>query len=165
MILRPLNMSDEAEALAGDQELALEDWGFLLNYEPDMSWSEYLEILDDQRLGRNLPLGKVPATFLIAEHDGQLIGRSSIRHALNDFLFNVGGHIGYGVRPAFRRRGFATEILRQSLELISELGVTEVLVTCDDDNVGSYKVIESQGGVLENRVEFEGSLKRRYWIR
>ena len=158
-------MSDEAEALAGDQELALEDWGFLLNYEPDMSWSEYLEILDDQRLGRNLPLGKVPATFLIAEHDGQLIGRSSIRHALNDFLFNVGGHIGYGVRPAFRRRGFATEILRQSLELISELGVTEVLVTCDDDNVGSYKVIESQGGVLENRVEFEGSLKRRYWIR
>ena len=165
MILRPLNMSDEAEALAGDQELALEDWGFLLNYEPDMPWSEYLEILDDQRLGRNLPLGKVPATFLIAEHDGQLIGRSSIRHALNDFLFNVGGHIGYGVRPAFRRRGFATEILRQSLELISELGVTEVLVTCDDDNVGSYKVIESQGGVLENRVEFEGSLKRRYWIR
>ncbi|MEI6867755.1 MAG: GNAT family N-acetyltransferase [Actinomycetes bacterium] len=165
MILRPLNMSDEAEALAGDQELALEDWGFLLNYEPDMPWSEYLEILDDQRLGRNLPLGKVPATFLIAEHDGQLIGRSSIRHALNDFLFNVGGHIGYGVRPTFRRRGFATEILRQSLELISELGVTEVLVTCDDDNVGSYKVIESQGGVLENRVEFEGSLKRRYWIR
>ncbi len=158
-------MSDEAEALAGDQELALEDWGFLLNYEPDMPWSEYLEILDDQRLGRNLPLGKVPATFLIAEHDGQLIGRSSIRHALNDFLFNVGGHIGYGVRPTFRRRGFATEILRQSLELISELGVTEVLVTCDDDNVGSYKVIESQGGVLENRVEFEGSLKRRYWIR
>ncbi|MEI6216402.1 MAG: GNAT family N-acetyltransferase [Actinomycetes bacterium] len=165
MILRPLNMSDEAEALAGDQELALEDWGFLLNYEPDMPWSEYLEILDDQRLGRNLPVGKVPATFLIAEHDGQLIGRSSIRHALNDFLFNVGGHIGYGVRPAFRRRGFATEILRQSLELLSELGVTEVLVTCDDDNVGSYKVIESQGGVLENRVEFEGSLKRRYWIR
>jgi len=158
-------MSDEAEALAGDQELALEDWGFLLNYEPDMPWSEYLEILDDQRLGRNLPVGKVPATFLIAEHDGQLIGRSSIRHALNDFLFNVGGHIGYGVRPAFRRRGFATEILRQSLELLSELGVTEVLVTCDDDNVGSYKVIESQGGVLENRVEFEGSLKRRYWIR
>ncbi len=158
-------MSDEAEALAGDQELALEDWGFLLNYEPDMPWSEYLEILDDQRLGRNLPVGKVPATFLIAEHDGQLIGRSSIRHALNDFLFNVGGHIGYGVRPTFRRRGFATEILRQSLELISELGVTEVLVTCDDDNVGSYKVIESQGGVLENRVEFEGSLKRRYWIR
>ncbi len=165
MILRPLNISDEAGALAGDRELALEDWGFLLGYEPGMPWNEYLQILADQRLGRNLPVGKVPATFLIAEHDGQLIGRSSIRHELNDFLFNVGGHIGYGVRPAYRRKGFATEILRQSLELISELGVTEVLVTCDDDNVGSYKVIESQGGVLENRVEFEGSLKRRYWIR
>jgi len=80
-------------------------------------------------------------------------------------LLNFGGHIGYGVRPKFRRRGFATEILRQSLKYIHELGVTEVLVTCDEDNVGSSKVIESQGGILENRVEYEGRFKRRYWIK
>ena len=54
--------------------------------------------------------------------------------------------------------------MRQSLEYIQGLGVTEVLITCDDDNLGSIKVIESQGGILENKVEFEGTLKRRYWI-
>lgn len=164
MILRTLEMRDEAEALAGDRELALEDWGYLLGYEDGMSWSKYLVLLEDQRLGRNLPADRVPATFLIAEAEGHLVGRSSIRHELNDFLFNVGGHIGYGVRPEFRRRGYATEILRQSLTIIYGLGVKEVLVTCDDDNVGSAAVIESQGGILENKVEFEGSLKRRYWI-
>ena len=164
MILRPLEMCDEAEALAGDRELALEDWGYLLSYEPDMSWSSYLEILEKEHLGRDLPEGRVPATFLIAEAEGHLIGRSSIRHELNDFLFHVGGHIGYGVRPEFRRKGYATEILRQSLEFIYKIGVTDVLVSCDDDNIGSATVIESQGGILENRVEFEGTLKRRYWI-
>ena len=164
MILRPLEMRDEAEALAGDRELALEDWGYLLSYEPGMSWNSYLEILENERLGRDLAEGRVPATFLIAEAEGHLVGRSSIRHELNDFLFTVGGHIGYGVRPEFRRRGYATEILKQSLKLIRELGVNDVLITCDDGNIGSATVIESQGGILENRVEFEGTLKRRYWI-
>jgi predicted acetyltransferase len=108
--------------------------------------------------------GLVPATFLIAENDGNLVGRTSIRHELNDFLMSVGGHIGYGVRPSYRRQGFATEILRQSLTYIHGLGVAEVLVTCDEENLGSIKVIESQGGILENKVESDGTLKRRYWI-
>ena len=149
----------------GHSELAQEDWEYLLNYNEGMLWSEYLANLDDEHTGRNLSQGRVRATFFIAELDGELIGRASIRHSLNDFLRNFGGHIGYGVRPQFRRRGFATEILRQSLQYIHELGVTEVLVTCDDDNVGSLKMIESQGGILENRVEYEGVLKRRYWIK
>lgn len=165
MKLRPLAITDEAQALMGHTELAQENWEYLLNYNAGMSWSEYLANLDDEHAGRNLSQGRVRATFFIAELDGELIGRASIRHSLNDFLRNFGGHIGYGVRPQFRRRGFATEILKQSLQYIHELGVTEVLVTCDDDNVGSLKVIESQGGILENRVEYEGTLKRRYWIK
>ena len=165
MKLRPLAITDETQALMGHSELAQEDWEYLLNYNAEMSWSEYLANLDDEHTGRNLSQSRVRSTFFIAELDGELIGRASIRHSLNDFLRNFGGHIGYGVRPQFRRRGFATEILRQSLQYIHELGVTEVLVTCDDDNVGSLKVIESQGGILENRVEHEGVLKRRYWIK
>ena len=165
MKLRPLAITDEAQALMGHAELAQENWEYLLNYNKEMSWSEYLAILDGEHTGRNLAEDRVCATFLIAELDGELIGRASIRHSLNGFLLNFGGHIGYGVRPQFRRRGFATEILRQSLQYIHELGVTDVLVTCDEDNVGSSKVIESQGGILENRVEYEGTLKRRYWIK
>lgn len=165
MRLRPLVIDDEVEALAGHLELALENWEYLLKYEEGMPWKEYLALLEDEHHGRDMPLGRVPATFLIAEHDGHLVGRASIRHELNEFLYNYGGHIGYGVRPAYRKRGFASQILIQSLEFIRELGVKEVLVTCSEDNVGSYKVIEAHGGVLENRVDFESEVKRRYWIK
>ena len=164
MKLRPLSLEDEAQALQGHSELALENWQYLLGYKEDMPWTEYLEILGHESTGTNLKEGRVPSTFLIAENDGNLVGRTSIRHELNDYLLSVGGHIGYGVRPSYRRQGFATEILRQSLVLIHGLGVTKILVTCDDDNLGSIRVIESQGGILENKVEFEGTVKRRYWI-
>ena len=164
MILRPLVIADEAEALAGHRELALDEFEFLLGYKAGMTWIEYLAILEDEHLARNLPEGRVQASFLVAEHQGRIIGRSSIRHTLNDFLFNFVGHIGYGVRPEFRRRGFATQILTQSLRITDEIGLKKVLVTCSDDNIGSAKVIEAHGGILENKVEFEGKLKRRYWI-
>lgn len=114
-----------------------------------------------------LPEDRAPATFLVAEAEGQVVGRVSIRHELNAYLADVGGHIGYGVRPGFRRRGYATSILRQSLAVAASLGLARVLVTCDDDNVGSARVIESCGGVLENVVPGrDGSLpRRRYWVK
>ena len=108
----------------------------------------------------------MPATFLVAEAEGQIVGRVSIRHELNAYLEAVGGHIGYGVRPGFRRRGYATAIMVQSLAVASSIGLDRVLVTCDDDNVGSAKVIENCGGVLENVVSggVESVPKRRYWV-
>jgi predicted acetyltransferase len=96
---------------------------------------------------------------------GQIVGRTSIRHELNEFLARFGGHIGYGVLDAHRRRGHATEILRQSLVIARARGVDRVLVTCDDDNVGSATVIERCGGVFESVVEgLDGIPIRRYWI-
>jgi predicted acetyltransferase len=165
MKLRPLTVADEAQALQAHSELAADNFEFLLGYTEGMAWPEYLQILDNLFTGTNLPEGKVSSTFLIAESNGELVGRTSIRHELNDFLFSVGGHIGYGVRPNYRRQGYATEILKQSLAYINQLGITEVLVTCLDVNVGSFEVIQSQGGILENKVEYEGALWRRYWIR
>jgi len=157
-------LADEAQALQGHSELAIENYEYLKSYSEGLPWSEYLEVLKNVSMGTDLKKSHVPTTFLIAENEGNLVGRASIRHELNDFLFRVRGHIGYQVRPSYRRQGFATEILKQSLTFIYELGVKEVLVTCDEDNVGSIKVIESQGGILENTVEFERILKRRYWI-
>ena len=81
------------------------------------------------------------------------------------FLAERGGHIGYGVLPRHRRQGYATEILRQSLIIARAAGVDRVLVTCDEDNVGSRAVIESSGGVLDSIVTVDG--KRpvlRFWI-
>jgi len=164
--LRPLRPDDETAFLAGHSEMAAEGFTFGLRLERGMSWPEYLRVLDDHRLGLNMPEGYVPSTFLVADVDGQIVGRTSIRHELNDRLAREGGHVGYGVLRAHRRRGYATEILGHSLIIARSLGIDRVLVTCDDDNVGSIAVIESHGGKLDSIIELEPSSPshRRYWI-
>lgn len=166
MWLRPLALSDEAEANQAHRELQREDFDFLLGFDPDTAWSGYLRRLDERRHGVNVPAGWAPSSFLVAEAAGEIVGRVSIRHELNSFLRNVGGHIGYAVRPQFRRRGYATEIFRQSLRAAADLGIDPALVTCDDDNAASARTIERGGGVLEDVVETgNGAVaKRRYWV-
>lgn len=161
--LRPPEPADEEAAREAHRELAAEGFGFL--FSPGLPWARQLAELAREAAGEDLPTGRVPATYLLAEVEGQLVGRVSIRHRLNDDLLQLGGHVGYAVRPRFRRRGYATAILLQSLGMLRELGVQQVLVTCDEDNVGSAAVIERCGGVLEDvRRLGAGPAKRRYWI-
>lgn len=115
--------------------------------------------------GEGLAAGWVRNTFLIAIEDDAIVGRVSIRHELNDFLADIGGHVGYGVPAAHRSRGVATALLRYAAARLHDEGVTRVLVTCDDDNLASARVIERCGGVLEDiRPNPPGPAKRRYWI-
>ena len=166
MILRPLDMNDKKPAIQAQQELALDNFTFLLNsFDVNEPWANYIKRVNSANREENLPVGYVPATFLVAEVDGQIVGRVSIRHRLNEILQKEGGHIGYGIRPEFRRRGFATEILLGALEIARALGIEKALVTCDDANIASGKVIEKCGGVLENMVELDNGEKlRRYWV-
>lgn len=153
-------------ARAAHDELAADDFTFLLE-EPTRPWAGYVERLAEVARGENLAPDRVPMTFLVAEVDGEIVGRTSIRHALNDFLATFGGHIGYGVRPASRRQGYATEILRQSLGVARSVGIDSALVICDDGNAGSAGAIERCGGVLERVAEGpegRGPI-RRYWVR
>ena len=166
MRLRPLQEADEPAVLQARSELAADAFDFALGYEEGMSWDAYLRRLRDERAGRGLAAGRVPSTFLAAVADGELVGRVSIRHELNEFLTREGGHIGFAVRPQFRRRGHATEILGQALVVARSLGIDRVLVTCDEENIGSASVIRRCGGVLESVYDpGDGSPRKlRFWI-
>jgi predicted acetyltransferase len=163
--LRPPGPEDEAAFAAAHQALAAEGFTFGLGYEPGKPWAAYLKELEDHRHGRNLPVRHVPGTFLVAVVGQEIVGRTSIRFMLNDFLAVRGGHVGYAVLPQHRRRGYATEILWQSLIIARAAGVDRVLVTCDEDNVGSRTAIESCGGVLDSAVNLDGVPPLlRFWI-
>ncbi|SKC69238.1 GNAT family N-acetyltransferase [Maledivibacter halophilus] len=110
--------------------------------------------------------GLVPATtyLAISIDDGCLIGMVDIRHKLNDYLLNFGGHIGYSVRKSERQQGYATEMLSLALIECVKLNIKKVLVTCDKDNVASAKTIINNGAELENEILEENRITQRYWI-
>jgi len=167
LVLRLPREDEEQELLRAHRATTPDVPSFLHYYEEGMPFARYLEVLEQCARGEHLPSGHIPATFLFAFDASRIVGRVTIRHALNDFLFRLGGHIGYVVVPEFRRRGYATAMLRQSLQIAKrELGLSRLLLTCDDDNVGSIKTIERNGGVLENVVTGPELFKpkRRYWI-
>lgn len=108
----------------------------------------------------------VPDTTLFClDRDRNIfVGAVSIRHYLNDKLLKTGGHIGDGIRPGERRKGYATAMIALALEECKKLGITRVLMCCDKNNIGSAKSIIKNGGVLENEIEEDGHIEQRYWI-
>jgi predicted acetyltransferase len=117
-------------------------------------------LIDQAQEDAPRPEGFVPVTNLWLTDGAGYLGRIAIRHRLTEHLLQVGGHIGYDVRPSARRRGHATRMLREALPVARELGITSALLTCDLDNVASRKVIESNGGVLED----QRGTKYRFWV-
>lgn len=102
-------------------------------------------------------------TFLILKND-IVVGIVNVRYELNEFLLNIGGHIGYSTHPDFQGQGIAKAALAYALTVLKNKGNDKALITCDDKNIGSAKVIEANGGILENTVPFGNQTVRRYWI-
>ncbi|HQR27998.1 MAG TPA: GNAT family N-acetyltransferase [Nocardioides sp.] len=108
--------------------------------------------------------GKVHATYWWLVEDDTVLGAISLRHRLNDFLLDAGGHIGYGIRPSARRRGLATWALGEVLGVARSRGLSRVLLTCADTNLASARTIERHSGVLEDTRHTPLGYLRRYWI-
>jgi predicted acetyltransferase len=123
-------------------------------------FSHYLRDLAGQAQESPHPDERVPQTTLWWVSADQYLGRISIRYRLTARLRQIGGHIAYDIRPSARKRGHGTAMLAAALPAAHSLGIDPALITCDDDNVGSRKVIEANGGVLEHI----SSGIARYWV-
>lgn len=126
----------------------------------------WFEELKKRSCEDTVPKGLVPSsTYLgVREKDNYIVGMIDIRHYLNEYLTQVGGHIGYGVRKTERNKGYAKQILKLALEKCKELKIKKVLITCDEDNIASEKVILSANAKLEDIRNVDGENKKRFWI-
>ncbi|MED3624091.1 GNAT family N-acetyltransferase [Neobacillus thermocopriae] len=137
----------------------------VINKDPT-NFQNMIQFLLDSEQGKNLPANRVPAsTFWLVNEKKKVIGVVNIRHQLTESLFHSGGHIGYGIRPSERRKGYATKLLSLSLEKAKELALEKVLLVCDAKNIGSEKTILKNGGIPDKDfMKEDGTILKRYWI-
>ena len=130
------------------------------------NYDTWLNLLEEDRT-RETTEDRVPSeTFmLVRKNDNCLIGMINVRFELNSKLLKWGGHIGYGIRPTERRKGYNSYQLYLALKYCKQRGMDRVLLTCNKNNVGSMKTILKYLGVLENEIRLEdGQITQRYWI-
>lgn len=130
------------------------------------TFEDWYSAFCDNLTEETVRVGLVPSTtfMAISVNDGGLIGMIDIRHRLNDYLFNFGGHIGYSIRKSERNKGYATEMLALGLIECTKLNIYRVLITCDKNNIASAKTIINNSGKLENEVQEGNGVTQRYWI-
>ena len=138
---------------------------FVLGFECD-DFQSFLAELDNCSKNIGLPEGFVPHSTYWLVSNNEVVGVSNIRHELTDGLREEGGHIGYGIRPGHRGKGYGNEILKHSLARAKTLGITKALITCGVDNSASERVILNNGGVFDSEgfVERRNEVIKRYWI-
>jgi predicted acetyltransferase len=138
---------------------------WVISKDPE-DFSEMVEFLLDNEKMEHLPDGWVPSsTYWLVTDSRKVVGAINIRHTLTEKLLNTGGHIGYGIRPSERRKGYATKLLALSLTKAKELGITKALVVCDEGNSGSEKTIRNNGGIQDTSyIEENGNVILRFWI-
>ncbi len=168
LTLRPLQNSDEDsfKSAAAEFKKEVPPWDFAFDFDPGADFSAYVTKVHNWSKGIDVPDSFVPNSYLVGIVDDRVVGRLSLRHSLNEFLRSYGGHIGYGVIPSQRGKGYATEMLRQALPICAELGIERALVSCDIDNIPSQKVIERNGGIFDSVTSLPELTvqKRLYWI-
>lgn len=153
-----LKALQEFQAEGRDLEIPLE--------EVAANFGNFVQRLREQADPAKLKTGWVPHWYFWLIDDDEYIGRLILRCELNEHLLQIGGHMGYQIRPSCRRQGYGRLILKYGLERAKTFGLAKVLLTCDEDNLSSRRIIESHAGMLENIIEVEQWPAKvcRYWI-
>ena len=139
---------------------------FVLKYPTD-DFEAFIRVFENCENGIGLPEGFVPHVTYWLVVDEEVVGVSNLRLRLNESLLRIGGHIGYGVKPSARRKGYATIMLRETLIKAKEYGIDLCMVTCNKENIASAKTILNNGGALDSE-EYLDEIKetiQRYWIK
>ncbi len=160
--LKELSELDDQEIFGMIQEIGLGENGFTTNF-PESSFVEFkcsLPGLVEKSMGINLPDGYVRQTIYWLYIDDCPVAYGKLRHELNDRLLQYGGHVGYIVRPSERGKGYGKIFLAELVREANRLGIIRLLITCDDTNSRSRRVVESNNGKLE---DIRAGICR-YWI-
>ena len=137
------------------------------NLEECASAGEWIDTIRLHRNAETCPPDTVPSNIYIAvrESDDRIVGVIDLRHHINHPILGAwGGHMGYYVRPAERNKGYAKEMVRQNLQHCRDLGIRKVMITCDEENLASERVITVNGGIYEKSIEVDGCPVKRFWI-
>ncbi len=154
------------EAMDDFENAKIDEWFWPHANSSRETLQPYLQIMKENHLGINIPKTFVSSSMFWLLEGTEVIGRVHIRHKLNEKLLQKGGHIGYYIKPSRWNQGYGTQALKLGLKKMPEWDIQKVLVTADDKNTASWKIIEKCGGVLENKiVDGESNLIRRYWIK
>jgi len=127
-------------------------------------YAAFYDLMSRMKSGGHPTPDIVPMDSYFIEAEGRMVGELYIRRRLSPRLEKIGGHIGYKVRPSQRNRGIATAALRIALRMLRQDGLEQALVTCNDANAASARVIETCGGVRIENAETEQGTERRYWV-
>ncbi len=160
MYLKELTLEEPLEIYELIKDVDGEEAGFMMDRVSAETFTEFLKRRHDEAIGIDLKPGRVPQTIYWFYVEKKPVGIIKVRRTLTDHLLKRGGNIGYYIKKDSRRAGYGREMLKLCLEILKNDGVEKVLITCDEENIGSQGVITSNGGVLENIIE--GT--RRYCI-
>ena len=132
----------------------------------EISFDDFLKRMRERETDKVREKGLVPATlYFLVDEKNKICGALDIRHELNEYLEKFGGHIGYGIAPSERKKGYGKIQLKLGLEKAKKIGLKKVLITCDDNNIGSAKTIEACGGIYDDTLaDAEANRIKRYFV-
>lgn len=130
---------------------------------PTMEYEEWLEKLKNDEDGKNIEWG-ISETYILVDNN-KVLGMLNIRYTLTNKKAEIYGHIGYGIRPSERKKGMATYMLKEALIKCKQSGITEVILGCYEDNIGSSKTITNNGGILYKRSKMRNKNAEYYKIK